>query len=129
MDVLLLADCFENYCNIFLKEHEIDPCYFYSTPGLTWECGWKYYETEWNKTHSQDDPFKLELLTDYDMLLMFEKGIRGGYSGFLGSRYVKANNKFMKDYNPNKKSNYLLYLDANNQYGWLKLKTYHVEFF
>ena len=52
------------------------------------------------------------------MLLMFENGIRGGYSGVLGDRYVKANNKYLDDFNPNKKSNYLLYLDANNLYGW-----------
>ena len=52
------------------------------------------------------------------MLLMFESGIRGGYSSVLGKRYVKANNKFVEDYDPNKPENYLLYLDANNLYGW-----------
>ena len=60
MDALLLADSFENFGNVFLIEHEIDPCYCYSTPGLTWECGLKYCETEWNKTHLKDDSFNLE---------------------------------------------------------------------
>ena len=58
------------------------------------------------------------------MLLMFESGIRGGYSGVLGKKYVKANNKYLEDYDSNKSqslsssSNYLVYLDANNLYGW-----------
>ena len=49
---------------------------------------------------------------------MFENGIRGGYSGVLGKRYVKANNKYLDDFNPDQLSNFLLYLDANNLYGW-----------
>ena len=52
------------------------------------------------------------------MLLMFENGIRGGYSGVLGNRYFKANDKYLEDYNPKEPQNYLLYLDANNLYGW-----------
>ena len=63
------------------------------------------------------------------MLLMFENGIRGGYSGVLGDRYVKANNKYLDGLNPNEKSNYLLYLDANNLYGWaMSQKTSNWEF-
>ena len=106
VDVLILADAFEKFRKFFLDHHEIDPVYMYSAPGLTWEAGLKYTD------------IKLDLLTDYDMLLMFEKGIRGGYSGVLGSRYVKANNKYCDDYDPEEESNYLLYLDANNLYGW-----------
>jgi hypothetical protein len=45
---------------------------------------------------------ELELLTDHEMLLMFENGIRGGFSGVLGDRYIKLNNKYLKNYNPNK---------------------------
>ena len=59
---------------------------------------------------------QLELLNDVNMLLMFEKGIRGGIS-IISNRYGEANNKYMKDYNKNKDSKYLMYLDANNLYG------------
>ena len=85
-DVLLLADSFEKYRNFFLEHHQVDPCYCFSAPGLTWECGLKYTNVE------------LELLTDYDQLLMFEKGIRGGFSGVLGPRHVKAFNKYTPNY-------------------------------
>ena len=79
-DVLILADAFEKF---FLKYREIDPVYCCSAPGLTWQCGFK------------QTTIKLDLLTDYDMLLMFENGIRGGCSVVLGDRYVKANNKYV----------------------------------
>ena len=87
-DVLILADAFEKFRDFFLTNHQIDPAYCYSAPGLTWQCGFKYTDIE------------LDLLSDYEMLLMFENGIRGGYSGVLGNRYVKANNKYLNDYEP-----------------------------
>ena len=60
---------------------------------------------------------KLELLNDYDMLLMVEEGIRGGICHSI-HRHARANNKYMENYDENKKSSYIQYLDMNNSYGW-----------
>ena len=79
-DTLLLADVFENFRNKCLEVYELDPAYFLSLPGLAWQACLK-------KTN-----VKLELLTDYDMLLMVEEGIRGGIRHSI-HRYAKANNK------------------------------------
>ena len=87
------------------KKYELDPSYFYSVPGLAWEACLKKTEV------------KSELLTDNGMLLMVEKGIRGGMCQST-YRYAKANNKYMKKFDKNQKSSYLEYLDSNNLYGW-----------
>ena len=71
---------------------------------------------------------KLELLTDYDMLIMAEEGIRGGICHSI-HRYAKANNKYMKKYDKNKESSYIQYLDANNLYGWAMSKKLPVNGF
>ena len=104
-NTLLLAGVFENFRNMCMKVYELDPAHFLSLPGLAWQACLK-------KTNE-----KLELLTDYDMLLMVEEGIRGGICHSI-HRYAKANNKCMKNYNKNKESSYILYLDVNNLYGW-----------
>ena len=92
-----------------VKEYKLDPTYFVSTPGLSLEACLKLSKV------------KLELLTDLDMLLMFEKGIRGGISQAI-HKYAKSNNKYMKSYNKNVISSYLQYQDANNLYGWAMSK-------
>ena len=103
-DTLLLADVFENFRDMCIKEYELDPAHFLSLPGLAWQARLK-------KTN-----IELELLTDYDMLLMVEEGIRGGICHSI-HRYAKANNKYMKNYNNNEESSYIQDLDANNLYG------------
>ena len=94
---------FENVRDMCIKEYELDPAHFVSLPELAWQACLK-------KTN-----IELELLTDYDMLLMVEKGIRGGIYHSI-HRYAKANNKYMQNYNNNEESSYIQYLDANNLY-------------
>ena len=104
-DTLLLANVFEKIKDKWIETYGLDPSCFYSVPGLAWQACLKKTEV------------KLELLTDYDMILMIEKGIRGGICQAI-HRYAKANNKYMKNYDKNNESSYLMYLDANNLYGW-----------
>ena len=103
-DTLLLADTFENFRQSCLENYELDPVHFVSLPGLAWQACLKKTNVE------------LELLTDYDMLLMVEERIRGGICHAI-QRYAHANNKYMKDCDRKKKSFYIQYLDANNLYG------------
>ena len=115
-DTLLLADVFENFRNKCIKIYELDPDHFLSAPGLAWqEC--------FKKTG-----VRLELLTDIDMLLMFEKGIRGGICHAI-HRYAKANNKYMNDYNKDEEELFLQYLDANNLYGFAMIQKLSVDDF
>ena len=103
-DTLLLADVFENFRNMCIKVYELFPAHFLSAPGLAWKACLKKTKV------------KLELLTDIDMLLMVEKGIRGGICDAI-YRYAKGNNKYMKNYNKDKEESFLQFLDANNLYG------------
>ena len=108
-DTLLLLDVFQEFRKTCIKEYELDPCDLVSAPDLSWKACLKLTNV------------KLELLKDKDMLLMLEKGIRGGISQAI-HKYAKGNNKYMKNYNKNITSSYLQYLDANNLYGWAMSK-------
>ena len=111
VDVLLLADAFENLRDICIKNYNLRPAHYYTVPGLAWDAALKLTEV------------KLESLSDPDMLLMVEKGIRGGIS-MISNRYGKANNKYMGDRFDNREpSKYITYLDANNLYGWAMIKS------
>lgn len=99
-DVLLLADVFENFRNTCIATHSLDPAHYFGAPGLSFDAMLKYTGVS------------IEVFTDVDMLMFAESGIRGGVSQ-INKRYVRANNKYMKEeFNPLKPTSYLLYLDG-----------------
>ena len=101
-DTLLLTDVFRNFRNKCIEISELNPAHFLSAPGLAWQ------------TCLKKTGVKLELLTNIDMLLMVEKGTRGGICQAI-HRYAKANNKYMKNYDKNIKSSYLKYICMDGQ--------------
>ena len=110
-DVVLLANVFESFRRVCLENYGLDLLHFYTAPGLAWKACLK-------KTG-----IRLELLLDPDMLLMFERGIRGGITQSV-HRWAAANNPYMgPEYDKNKPTKYLQYLDANNLYGWAMSQT------
>ena len=104
-DILLLADVFESFRDLCLENYKLDPAYYFTAPGL-------FYDACLKKTS-----INLELIRDPNMHLMIENGIRGGISTII-HRHSVANNKYMESYDPSKESKYIMYLDANNLYGY-----------
>ena len=113
-DTALLADVFENFRDKYIEIYDLDPAQFLTAPGLAWQACLKKTE--------------VELEFDQDMLNMFEKDIRGGMCQ-ASYRYAKANNKYMRNYDKNKESSYLEYVDADNLYEFAMCKTLPVDGF
>ncbi|MFZ2538730.1 MAG: hypothetical protein WAX04_07500 [Oscillospiraceae bacterium] len=110
-NVLLMADVFENFRDVCMKNYKLDPAWYYTAPGLAWSAALKLTEVE------------LELMSDYDMVLIIKQGIRGGIST-ISNRYDKANNKYMgESFDNSKPSSFIAYLNANNLYGWAMSKS------
>ena len=103
-DVALIKDVFEKFINTCIESFELDPCHYFSFPGLSWDAMLKM------------TGIQLEKISDIDKYLFIEKGIRGGTS-YITKRYAKANNKYMTDYDHKKPSTFVTYLDKNNFYG------------
>ena len=110
-DVLLLSDVWENFRKTCYKIYELDTSYYFTAPGLSWDAFLKHKHDQTN------GEYYIELLTQNDMYLFFESGIRGGLSQ-ITKRYAKANNKYMSNYVEEQMDEYILYLDANNLYGY-----------
>jgi len=105
---MLLADVFEHFRDLSLEPHRfhLDPAHFVSSPQMAWDATLKISGA------------KLDLIYDKAMYMMIESGMRGGICS-INTRFAQANNKYMGSlYDPTKPSNYILYLDANNLYGW-----------
>lgn len=100
-DVLFLADVFENFRKTCLQYYKLDPCHYFTSPGLRWDAMLKMTD------------LKLDLMNDIDMYQFIEKGLRGGTS-CIANRYGNANNKYMKTYGEKAPSKHIMYLDANN---------------
>ena len=101
---MLLADVFEKFIDTCLKFYGLDPCHYFSSPGLSWDATLKMTGV------------KLEKISDIDKYLFNEKGLRGGIS-CIAKRYAKANNKYMNDYDSKKPSKFITHL-IYNLYGW-----------
>ena len=103
-DLLLLADIFQKFIDTCLKCYALDPCHYFSFPGLSWDAMLKMTGVE------------LEKISDIDMYLFIEKGLTGEVS-HIAKRYAKASNKYTKDYDPKKPSKFVTYLNMNNLFG------------
>ena len=108
-DVLLSCDVFEKFIDTCLEHYGIDPCHYFSSPGLAWDAMLKM------------SGVRLRLIDDIDMHLFIEKGMRGGIS-YIAKRYCRANNEFVNGYDKGKKKSFITYWDVNNLYGAAMLK-------
>ena len=100
----MLCDVFERFISVCLEYYGLDPCHYFSSPGLAWDAMLK------------SSGVRLRLIDDVDMHLFIEKGMRGGIS-YIAKRYCRANNEFVKGYDASKESSFITYWDVNNLYG------------
>ena len=103
-DVLLLADVFEKFISTCLEYYRLDPCHYFSSPGLSWNAMFKMTK------------IKLEFISDIYMYLFIEKGMRIGIS-YIAKRYSTVNNRYMQSCDHEEPSIYNIYLDENNLFG------------
>ena len=104
-DTLLLADVFQNYRQVIMKNYGLDPTHFYTAPSLSWSAGLKFTKV------------KLEIPQDIDMHLFVDQGLRGGISMVCNS-FARANNLLMKEFDSSIQQSFIKFIDANNLYGW-----------
>ena len=104
-DVLLLVDVFENFRKTAMATYGLDPAHYYTLPGYSWDALLKCTNIE------------LDQITEANMYLFIEKGLRGGIS-MVSHRHAQANNRYMQNFDPSQPDSYLMYLDSNNLYGW-----------
>ena len=110
-DVILLAVVFENFTKTCMQYYKVDPCHYFTSPGLAWEAMLKMID------------IKLKLIIDLDMFQFIEKGMRGGVS-YIAHHYGKANNKYLREYDEKAPSKYIMYLDAKSFMDGLCLNIY-----
>lgn len=103
VDVMLLYDIFKKFRNLCLETYGLDPSFYYTAPVMFIDRMFKHTKV------------KLELLSDYNKILMFKMGIRGGFTQAV-TRYSKANNCNVPSYNSSKPYTWITYLDASNLY-------------
>ena len=107
--MLLLADVFEKIRNNNLKNSGLFPSNYLNALALMWDAMLNMAKVEF------------ELISDLDMHIFFEKGMRGGVY-YTSDRYSKAINKYLKSYNPKQQSSDIIFLDANNLHGYVMCK-------
>ena len=101
---IMLADIFEQFRQVCLKNYQLDPAHYYTVPGFSWDAALKFTKV------------KLETLHDIEMHQFLERGMRGGIS-MISHRYAQANNKYLQEYDPEKPTSFITYQDSNNLYG------------
>jgi len=106
INVLLLADVFENFRNVCFESYGLDPANYLTAPSLAWDAFLKKSQV------------KIELITDIEKYLMIEKGLHGGYSNIGSIRDAKSNNKYLHDFDNTLPTSFIMYEDMNNLYGW-----------